>query len=61
MIIEIITIILIEIIIILGIYIIMWISNLIFYEEEPPVMYQAELTPEKMEELKKIFDEKEKE
>lgn len=59
MIIELVTVILIEIVIVLEMYIISWVCSLIFYEEEePPMMYSAELSPEKMEELKQLFEEK---
>ena len=57
---NLITVILVEIIIVLGMYIITWIANMLFYEEpEPAVVYQGELTNEQAQMIKKAFEEKE--
>jgi hypothetical protein len=54
-----ITIILVELIIVLGMYIVTWIANLLFWEEpEPAVVYSGELSKEDAEVIKKIFEER---
>lgn len=54
-----ITIILVEIIIVLGIYIISWVTNMLFYEEpEPNLIYSGELSDEQAELIKKAFEDK---
>lgn len=56
---RLITIILVEIVIILGLYIISWVTNMLFYEEpEPNLIYSGELSDEQAELIKKAFEDK---
>lgn len=56
---NLITIILVELIIVLAMWIVGWLSTFMFYEEpEPPAtIYQAEISDEELDAIKKLFEE----
>ena len=54
-----ITVILVELVIVLGMYIVGWLSNVLFWEEpEPAVVYSSELSDEQAQMIKEIFEER---
>ena len=53
---NLITVILAEIVIILGMYIISGIANMMFYEDPEPVIYSGELTDEQAQMIKEVFE-----
>ena len=56
MIYELTELVLIELAVVLGMYIVTWITNIMYYEPpEPQIVYSGELSPEQAEALQKVF------